>query len=72
MQRNLDEAVQTQTVWSGKLESKTIVCPACGKPAGAGKFCNNCGAPLQAQKCPGCGAPIVPGTRFCGECGGKL
>ncbi len=72
MQRNLDEAAETQTVWSGKLETKTIVCPSCGKPCGSGKFCNNCGASLSAKKCPSCGADAPDGSRFCSECGHKL
>ena len=72
MQRNLDEAVQEQTVWSGKLESKTTVCPVCGKPSGAGKFCSSCGANLQMKKCSNCGASLADGTRFCGECGKKV
>lgn len=72
MQRNLDEAAQEQTVWSGKLQSQTIVCPACGKPSNPGKFCNNCGASLEAKKCPKCGAVLAAGMRFCGECGTKV
>ena len=72
MQRNLDEAVQEQTVWSGTLKSKTILCPNCGKPAGKGKFCNNCGASLETRKCSYCGAAVTEGVRFCGECGKKL
>lgn len=72
MQRNLEEVAAEQTVWSGKLESKVIVCPICGKPAGTGKFCQNCGASLQTKKCPGCGAAVADGMRFCGECGTKL
>lgn len=46
MLRNLDEAADSTTVWQGKLESKTVVCPTCGKAAGTGIFCNNCGASL--------------------------
>ncbi|MEG1560262.1 MAG: zinc ribbon domain-containing protein [Clostridia bacterium] len=72
MQRNLEEAAAEQTVWSGKLESKVIVCPACGMPVGTGKFCQNCGYNLQAKKCPGCGATVADGMRFCGECGTKV
>lgn len=72
MQRNLDEAAQEQTVWSGKLQSQTIICPACGKPSNPGKFCNNCGASLEAKKCPKCGAVLAAGMRFCGGCGTKV
>ena len=72
MQRNLDEAAGSQTVWSGKLESKTIVCPVCGKPAGNGKFCSNCGASLQGKACPKCGAKLADDARFCSECGAKV
>lgn len=72
MQRNLDEAAQTQTVWSGKLQSQTIICPTCGKPSNPGKFCNNCGGSLEVKKCPKCGAAIAVGVRFCGDCGAKL
>ena len=68
----MEEAAAEQTVWSGKLESKVIVCPACGMPAGTGKFCQNCGSSLQAKKCPGCGAAVADGMRFCGECGTKV
>ena len=31
------------TGFSGEIERKQTVCPECGKPAGLGKFCNNCG-----------------------------
>ena len=72
MQRNLDDAAAKQTVWSGKLERKTNVCPVCGKPTGSGKFCNNCGANLQQKKCPNCGTVVANGVHFCGECGTKV
>lgn len=72
MQRNLDDAAAEQTIWSGKLQSQTVTCPVCGRPAGTGKFCQSCGTSLQARKCPNCGAALTSGTRFCGECGKKL
>ncbi len=72
MQRNINEAAQTATVWSGKLESKTLTCSSCGKPAGNGKFCNNCGASLSLVICPKCGEKNAQGVRFCGNCGNKL
>jgi hypothetical protein len=72
MKRNIDETAATATVWQGKLESKTTVCPVCGKPAGAGKFCNNCGASLQLNVCPECGASVAQGIKFCNNCGANL
>ena len=49
-----------------------VVCPSCGKPAGTGKFCNHCGAPLAVNKCPNCGASVALGLKFCGECGSPM
>ena len=72
MQRNIDELAQTATVWKGELESKTTVCPVCGKPAGNGKFCNNCGAGMGRVACPACGALMAPGVKFCNECGASM
>jgi hypothetical protein len=66
-----EKAAGTQ-VFTGEIESKQTLCPQCGKPAGEGKFCNNCGTPLNLVKCPKCGAQSPVGTRFCGECGTKL
>ena len=59
MRRNIDESAEAATVWQGKIETRTTVCPKCGKPAGSGKFCNNCGAPLGTPRCPNCGAELV-------------
>ena len=69
MRRNIDEAAENAQVWKGKIETRTTICPECGKPAGNGKFCNNCGAPLNVAKCPNCGARVAAGLKFCGECG---
>lgn len=66
-----EKASKTQ-VFTGKIETKQTLCPQCGKPAGEGKLCNNCGAPLSLIKCPRCGAQSPVGTRFCGECGNRL
>lgn len=49
-----------------------IMCPSCGKPTSAGKFCNACGAPLGRAECPNCGAKNTTGARFCNNCGSKL
>lgn len=72
MRRNIDEAAEAATVWQGKIETRTTVCPSCGKPAGNGKFCNFCGAPLGTQRCPNCGAQVALGLKFCGECGSPM
>jgi len=63
-------AANTQ-VFSGKIESKQTLCPKCSKPAGEGKFCNNCGASMALKKCPKCGATNPAEVQFCGECGTK-
>lgn len=72
MKRNIDEASESATVWKGTIESKTTVCQACGKPAGAGKFCNNCGASMALNKCPSCGKENAQGVKFCNECGSPM
>lgn len=72
MRRNIEDAAQTAVVWKGKLESKTTVCPVCGKPSGSGKFCNNCGASLALAVCPQCGANNAQGVRFCNQCGAPM
>jgi len=72
MKRNIDSTGQTATVWQGNIESKTTICPACGKPAGTGKFCNNCGASMEMKTCPKCGAKNAQTVRFCNNCGNNL
>lgn len=72
MRRNIDEKAAEATVWEGKLESKTTVCPACGKPAGTGKFCNNCGASLALNLCSSCGQENAQGVKFCNNCGSPM
>ena len=65
------KAAATQ-VFTGEIEARQTICPVCGKPAGTGKFCVNCGAPLELVVCSKCGAKNPAGTRFCGNCGEKL
>ncbi|MCL2490546.1 MAG: zinc ribbon domain-containing protein [Propionibacteriaceae bacterium] len=72
MKRNIDAAGQDATVWQGNIESKTTVCPVCGKPAGSGKFCNNCGASMELKVCPNCGAKNALTVKFCNNCGANL
>ena len=72
MVRNIKEAGETATVWKGDIESKTTICPQCGKPAGAGKFCNNCGANMSLKECPKCGEKNALTVKFCNNCGQNL
>ncbi len=72
MRRNIDDAGSAATVWKGEIESKTTICPVCGKPAGNGKFCNNCGASMSMKFCPQCGEKIAVTSKFCGNCGAKV
>jgi len=72
MVQDIQEKAAATKVFTGEIESKQTLCPECGKPAGGGKFCNNCGASLTLIKCPKCGAKNQAGTSFCGECGNKL
>jgi hypothetical protein len=72
MKRNIQEAGDAATVWKGEIESKTTICPACGKPAGSGKFCNNCGASMELKTCPKCGAKNAQAVKFCNNCGTNL
>ena len=72
MQRNINDKAATATVWDGEIESKVTMCPQCGKPAGTGKFCNNCGFSMDMKECPKCGAKNSPNVRFCNNCGNDL
>jgi len=72
MKRNIDESGKSATVWQGAIESKTTICASCGKPAGTGKFCNNCGASMELKECPKCGAKNAQDIRFCTNCGENL
>jgi len=72
MKRNIDNAGSSATVWQGAIESKTTICPSCGKPAGTGKFCNNCGASMDLKECQSCGAKNAQTVRFCNNCGQNL
>ncbi len=53
------------------FSGETITCPGCGKTVAKGKFCPECGYKF-ITVCPKCGKDVVPGTKFCLECGEKL
>jgi hypothetical protein len=48
-----------------------IACPKCGILTLPGKFCTDCGAPME-KSCPGCGVINPLSCKFCFECGYKL
>ncbi len=66
------EKAKSTQVFKEEVRPTQTVCSVCGKPAGAGKFCTNCGVPLSMLKCPKCDADNSPGAKFCAECGSKL
>lgn len=69
---NIQEKAESTQVFTDEIKARQTICPRCGKPAGEGKFCVNCGQPLDLAKCPRCGARNAPESRFCGECGMRL
>lgn len=72
MVEDIHEKAAKTEVFTGEIETKQTICPQCGKPAGEGKFCNNCGASLSLIECSRCGAKNSSASRFCGECGNRL
>jgi len=72
MVKDIGAAADGTAVFTGKVDVRQTICAKCGKPAGEGKFCGNCGASLGVPKCPKCGALNQQGANFCAECGGKL
>lgn len=53
-----------------QMQSGTARCPVCGpRPEGDALFCSTCGRSLSVSGCAECGAPLVPGSRFCESCG---
>jgi len=53
------------------IPADMVVCPECGKTVAKGKFCPECGHKF-ITVCHKCGKDIVPGAKFCLECGEKL
>jgi hypothetical protein len=53
-----------------QIQSGSARCPVCGpRPEGDALFCSTCGRSLSVSGCAECGAPLVPGSRFCENCG---
>jgi membrane protease subunit (stomatin/prohibitin family) len=50
-----------------------LACPTCGAKTTGGKFCPECGGPLQIKlSCTGCGFTPEGTPKFCPECGVKM
>lgn len=62
-----------QTAGVSAAAPQTAMCPSCGAKSTAGKFCTECGKPMQAAKvaCVNCKAELAAGAKFCPECGTK-
>jgi len=54
-----------------KIPEGMVICPECGKTVSKGKFCPECGHKF-ITACPKCGKELIPGAKFCLECGEKL
>jgi hypothetical protein len=53
-----------------QLQGGVVKCPGCGpRPEGDALFCSQCGRSLTTDGCSECGAPLVPGSKFCENCG---
>lgn len=53
-----------------QLQGGAVKCPGCGpRPEGDALFCSSCGRTLTVGGCGECGAPLVPGSKFCEHCG---
>jgi hypothetical protein len=72
MVQDIRTKVESTQVFTGEVSERATLCPQCGKPAGTGKFCVNCGCRMDMEKCPTCGAANSAESRFCGECGTRL
>jgi len=61
-------AVAGAAIGAAAATGGKAVCPSCGKSVPPGKFCFECGAPMQ-KTCPHCNAQLPAGAKFCLECG---
>jgi hypothetical protein len=64
--------LKSEKLYDGDSSDRATICATCGKPSGAGKFCQNCGAALGYKECAKCHHQNPPTVGFCGECGTKL
>ena len=55
----------------GAIEAQRTSCRACGTSIKGGKFCPQCGEPVE-KTCPSCHTVNTANGKFCVECGNKL
>ncbi|MFT4930558.1 MAG: hypothetical protein ACI91T_000429 [Natronomonas sp.] len=72
MVEDIHEKADETRVFTGEVDRGQTLCPKCGKPAGEGSFCSNCGESLEFVECPECGAGSDPDANFCDDCGTRL
>lgn len=53
-----------------------VTCASCHASVPPGRFCSSCGTEMKKQAaasafCTGCGSPMSPDAKFCGQCGNK-
>lgn len=52
------------------MQASSIRCRSCGpRPESDALFCSSCGRSLTVGGCSTCGAPLIPGSKFCEGCG---
>ncbi|MCL2043278.1 MAG: zinc ribbon domain-containing protein [Treponema sp.] len=78
------ERIKAQALAASAIAAGGVVCTSCSHANSPGiKFCQECGAKLEAQLekpapasgggvCPSCGKALTPGNKFCQECGAKV
>ena len=55
------------------MTAPAISCPRCSSPIQPdGRFCTECGSPVEGATCAGCGGPLTPGAKFCHRCGAAV
>ena len=66
-----ERLVTTDLVGGADLATRAVPrCPGCGAQSNGGKFCQECGQPLAAERaCTECSAVNPATARFCSECG---
>ena len=68
-QHQKDSQPKTRTQYK-YVESIGMECPCCHKTVDNHlELCPHCGHPLHTDHCTFCGAPMLPGEKFCSECG---